>query len=82
MIYSANIKYYDDFIMDSKEVDCFIVSETYSEAMAQMVEFYGEDFIEQISLELISPDNFIVYDGTHSFSFADTKAMIIENTVW
>ena len=82
MVYSVYIKYYDELNTRTRVDSCFVIGESYLDITQQMSTYYGNNCIEEIHIESISPDNFIVFKEEDKDIFTKTKRMILDDVVW
>lgn len=89
MIYSVYVRYYNEYAKESDkndyglvEVNCFVAGETINDVITTMTDYYGENEIDKISCEAISPDNFIEFRGKDRKVFTMIENDIKENVMW
>ena len=82
MIYVTRVKFYDDDTQDSKYYDCFVVAESYMDAVQQMVDYYGEHYIEKLYVEIFAPNNFLEFTSDDHNLFDTVKERLSKRVLW
>ncbi len=82
MIYVATVKHYEEW--DDKIVTSymFIAAESTVKAVEQVSNYYGENYLEDITLAPFSPDNFIFVGEEFDELFHDFALHAGDNVVW
>lgn len=81
MIYSVKTVYYNEFDKCDTTKYCFIIGGSAKEVVEQIESYYGEDNIEKVEIECISPYGFIEFkEGDITFEMLCAK--IKEDAIW
>lgn len=82
MIYIATVKHYEEW--DDKMVTSymFVAAESTVKAVEQVSNYYGENYLEDITLAPFSPDNFIFVGEEFDELFHDFALHAGDNVVW
>lgn len=82
-MFSAKVKYYDEFDKEETCASCMIPDNDFYEAITKIKEYFGDDNLIKISFEHISPDDVIVFESMESIDlFNQLESYIKENVVW
>lgn len=81
MIYSVKTVYYDEFDKCDATKCCFVNGESAKEVMEQIESYYGEDNIEKVEIECISPYGFIEFEEG-DITFEMLREKIKEDAIW
>lgn len=85
MVYITHVQFYDDYDNISKNTNCFVYADTYVEAVEKMARFYGNDYIENIEVEVFSPDDFLEFqtdDIKEIDLFTEIKLRLSDRVIW
>lgn len=56
MYYNYSVTYYDDFKVKSVECKGKVYGDNYATAMKNVFQYYGEEYVEKITLEYVTDD--------------------------
>ena len=82
MIYIATVKHYEEW--DDKMITSymFIAAPSTVKAVEQISDYYGENYLEDITLTPFSPDNFLFVSEEYDELFHDFALHAGDNVVW
>lgn len=63
MIFVAHVTYYFEGEDKVKNAHCFVPAEKYAEVVDYLTSFYGEEYIEEMTIESFSPSSLIEFEG-------------------
>ena len=84
MMYTVKVKLYE-FSEGKNKTEtkfCFVPAESYNEAINTMEQYYGKNNIEEITIGVFSPDNFLEFDVDLVDMFYDVKATLGSRVIW
>lgn len=74
MTFVACVKYWNEYINNyvggMETVHCFLVAETFKDAMDYVCRLYGEECIEAVSLEAFGPDQMLEFNEDNVEEYA------------
>ena len=85
MMYTAKVKFYSEFsdLEDKIETKfCFVPADSLNEVVEIMGQYYGKTAIEEITIGVFSPDNFLEFDVDLVDMFYDVKATLGSRVIW
>ena len=85
MMYTVKVKWYNEFSETKDKIEtkfCFVPAESYHEVIDKMEQYYGKDVIEEITIGVFSPDNFLEFDSDVADMFYDVKATLGSRVIW
>lgn len=85
MMYTAKVSWYNEYSDKTNKTDitfCFIPADSMQEAVDKMEQYYGKNDIEEITISIFSPDNFLEFDERHADMFYDVRATLKEDVIW
>ena len=85
MMYTVKVKWYNEFSEVKDKMDtnfCFVAAESYHEVIDIMEQYYGKNNIEEITMSVFSPDNFLEFDSDVADMFYDVKATLGAKVIW
>ena len=85
MMYTAKVKFYSEFsdLEDKIETKfCFVPADSLKEVIEIMEQYYGKNDIEEITMSVFSPDNFLEFDSDVADMFYDVKATLGAKVFW
>ena len=89
MTFIAHVSYWAEFLNDCKggyrDVSCFLVAENLCEATNYICDYYGDEFIEKLTLEAFGPDQMLEFDDANVEEYATFNEIITQLTpkvVW
>ena len=85
MIYTVKVKWYNEFSKAEDKMNtnfCFVPAESYSEVIDIMGNYYGKNDIEEITIGVFSPDNFLEFDSNQINMFYNVKTALSKNVSW
>ena len=82
MIYVATVEHYQDW--DEKKVTSFmfVCADSIVKAVEQISNYYGEEYLEDVTISPFSPDNFLFLDEECDELFHDFALHAGDNVVW
>ena len=85
MMYTVKVKFYSEFsdLEDKIETKfCFVPADSLKEVIEIMEQYYGKNNIEEITMGVFSPDNFLEFDSDVADMFYDVKATLGSKVIW
>ena len=85
MIYTVKVKFYSECSdhMDKIETRfCFVPAYSMEEAAEKMESYYGRKEIDEITIGVFSPDDFLEFDSDCADMFYNVKSTLGERVVW
>ena len=85
MMYTAKVKFYSEFsdLEDKIETKfCFVPADSLKEVIEIMEQYYGKNNVEEITIGVFSPDNFLEFDVDLVDMFYDVKATLGSRIIW
>ena len=89
MTFIAHVHYWAEFLNDCKggyrDVHCILVASSMREAMEYICSYYGEEYVEKVTLEAFGPDQMLEFDEANVEEFATFNEIITQLTpkvVW
>lgn len=82
MMYIAKITVYDPDDNDMRKEQLFISGHDYSDVTDKLINYYGENELEDMFISLFSPDDFIVFDEEDKHLFEIVKDKLEKKVVW
>ena len=85
MMYTAVISWYNEYSDRADKMDiayCFVPADSMQEVIDKMEQYYGKNDIEEITISIFSPDNFLKFDECHADMFYDVKATLGAEVIW
>ena len=79
MMYTAKVSWYNEYSDKANKIDiafCFVPADSMQEVIDKMEQYYGKNDIEEITISVFSPDNFLKFDECHADMFYDVKATL------
>ena len=61
---------------------CFVPADSMQEVIDKMEQYYGKNDIEEITITVFSPDNFLKFEERHADMFYDVKATLGAEVIW
>ena len=62
MVFKVNVNWYDNSDEKEKKDGLFLMAESYVNAIEKLVNYYGEEDMWGIQIELWAPEDFIILD--------------------
>lgn len=84
-MYTVKIKFYSEFsdLEDKIETKfCFVPADSLKGVIEIMEQYYGKNNIEEITIGVFSPDNFLEFDSDVADMFYDVKATLGAKVIW
>ena len=89
MTFIAHVTYWAEFINDCKggyrNVSCFLVADNLRDATTYICDYYGEQYIEKLTLETFSPDQMLEFDDANveeAATFNEIITQLNPKVVW
>ena len=85
MMYTAKVKFYSEFsdLEDKIETKfCFVPADSLKEVIEIMEQYYGKNNVEEITIGVFSPDNFLEFDVDLVDMFYDVKSTLGSRVIW
>lgn len=83
MIYVATVTHYEEWDSKSKVCYMLIAADSIVKAVQQVSDYYGEEYVEDITIAPFSPDNFVMLDDdAYGELFHDFTLHAGDNVVW
>ena len=85
MMYTAKVKFYSEFsdLEDKIETKfCFVPADSLTEVVEIMEQYYGKNNVEEITIGVFSPDNFLEFDVDLVDMFYDVKSTLGSRVIW
>lgn len=85
MIYTVKVKFYSELsdLEDKIETKfCFVPADSLKEIVEIMEQYYGKNNIEEITIGVFSPNNFLEFDVDLVDMFYDVKATLGSRVIW
>ena len=81
MMYKAKVKYYEN---DCAEVNHFLIinGESYLNVMERIIDYYKDGNLESVSLSVIAPEDFIIFEENEKDLFAKVTTVVEGNAGW
>ena len=76
MTFVAYISYWCEFTNKEKNVHCFLVAEDFRSAMDYICNYYDENCIEKVTLEVFSPDQMLEFDESNIEEYATFNEIV------
>ena len=68
MFYTYRITYVNEVSFENEEKYGFIPGDSYGDAVASLLNYYGEDSVEGFYIDVLSPDCLLEFDNFEKFS--------------
>lgn len=84
-MYTVKVKFYSEFsdLEDKIETKfCFVPADSLKEVVEIMEQYYGKNCIEEITIGVFSPDNFLEFDADLEDMFYDVKSTLGKRVIW
>ena len=84
-MYEVKVNFYDEFDEKTRRNYLFVAGEDYHDILHTVEKYYGKETIEFISMEPISPDNFIEFSSEDPYAvetFCSLEKHIKDNVIW
>ena len=85
MMYTAEVSWYNEYSDKANKIDiafCFVPADSMQEVIDKMEQYYGKNDIEEITIGVFSPDNFLEFDVDLVDMFYDVKATLGAKVIW
>ena len=82
MIYVATVEHYRDWEEKKVTSFMFVCADSTVKAVEQISNYYGEEYLEDITISPFSPDNFIFLDEEYDELFHDFALHAGDNVCW
>ena len=89
MTFVAHVKYWAEYLNDGsgdyKNVSCFIVADSFSEVVNIIMDYYGKDYVEKLSIETFGPDQMLEFDDNNideSYLFNEIYNQLAPKQIW
>lgn len=85
MMYTVRVSRYNEFSDKADKTDiafCFVPADSMQEVVDKMEQYYGKNDIEEITISVFSPDNFLEFGERQADMFYDVKATLKEYVIW
>lgn len=82
MIYTAEITVYDPDENEMRKEKLFISGDNYSDITNKLINYYGENELEDMFISLFGPDDFIAFDEEDKHLFEIVKDKLEKKVVW
>lgn len=80
MFYTYRITYVDEVSMENEEKCGFIPGDSYSDAVASLLNYYGESNVEGFYIDVLSPDCLLEFDNFEMFS--EIAKVLKSRVIW
>ena len=85
MMYTVKVKWYNEFSKSKDNMEtnfCFVPADSMQEVIDIMENHYGKDDIEEITIGVFSPDNFLEFEADVADMFYDVKGTLGAKVIW
>ena len=82
MVYIMNVEWYDDINGSTEEINGFVTGNSYNEVLTKVVNYYGEQELESVRLELFGPKDMLEFFEDKTGLFKKVKNAIAEDIIW
>lgn len=82
MMYVAKVIVYEPDYNEIRTEQLFISGDNYSDVTEKLVNYYGENETENISISIFSPDDFVQFDEEDSDLFNMVKSKLEKKVIW
>lgn len=85
MVFKAEVRYIEEYnVMGEPEVAwLFVAADTMREAVSKISDYFGEDCVDKISIEPISPNEMLLFENAEGLEIFNKAASYLEeNTLW
>ena len=83
MMFTVKVKFYSEFSNLADKIEmrfCFVPADSMQEVVEKMEGYYGKNEIEEITIGVFSPDNFLEFEDADMFY--DTKSTLGAKVIW
>ena len=81
MMYVAKVTVYEPEDNNTRTEQLFISGDNYSDVTEKLINYYGENETENMSISIFSPDDFIVFDKEDEHLFEIVKDKLEKNVI-
>lgn len=85
MVFKAEVRFIDEYDVaeDLQIAWLFVAADTMREAVSKMSDYFGEDCIDKITIEPISPNELLLFENAEGMRiFNEAASYLEENTLW
>lgn len=85
MVFKAEVRYIEEYnVMGELEVAwLFVAADTMREAVSKIRDYFGEDCVDKISIEPVSPNEMLLFENAEGLEiFNKAVSYLEENTLW
>ena len=82
MMYEVLIERYHEYNEAMVTNHMFVCANTIKEAVGKVTDYFGEEYVESLSISDFSPDDFLVVDGKDYDLFTRFRDCVAEDIVW
>ena len=82
MMYIVKVKVYNEFDMKSIKYNLFVPGDSYVDVINKLIKYYGEDELEEVTMELWAPDSFLEFeDSIHDNQVFNAVRQTLEDRI-
>ena len=82
MIYIMNVEWYNDIDGSTEELNGFVTGKSYNEVLNKIVDYYGEQQLNSVRLELFGPKDMLEFFEDKTELFKKVKNTLAEDVGW
>ena len=85
MMYTVKVKFYSECSDLADKIEtrfCFVPADSMQEVIEVMEGYYGKNEIEEITIGVFSPDNFLEFESDVADMFYDVKSTLGAKVIW
>lgn len=82
MLYAGHVNYYNEYDNEVENCWFFVNAESYSHAMEKCIEHFGEEEMQEVTLESFSPYDFLEFWDGEDNVYKEAKAVAMEHSGW
>ena len=82
MIYTVKVKFYVEYEEKIETTYCFVPGASFHDVIDKMENYYGKEAIEEISIALFSPNDFLEFQSKVSDMFYDVEHTLSAEITW
>lgn len=85
MMYTVKVKFYAEYSDNEDKMEtkfCFVPADSMQEVIEKMEDYYGKNEIEEITIGVFSPDDFLEFGADYADMFYDVKHTLGAKVIW
>lgn len=82
MFFTARVEFFNEVEIKVQTNCSFVCAETFSEAAEQLINYYGEEHLESMTIKAFAPYNVLDFEPIDEELFEKVEETLGERVVW